>query len=130
MAELPKEFAFLHKELLRLRGDPAVAPQASVVIPVNAQKDLTNIYRLLSELARYSGGKRIELILVINNFPVEHPPAEIDIYRQVGLEVLGIPRVEHDGGVAIAARIPGIRVALSALVILFDADCRIPNPTS
>jgi hypothetical protein len=130
MFELPHDFAVLQKELIRLRGDPSARPQASVVIPVNAQKDLTNIYRLLSDLVRYSGAKRIEIILVINNYPVESPPAEIDRYRQVGLEVLGIPRVEHEGGVAIAARIPGIRAARSAIVILFDADCRIPNPTA
>jgi hypothetical protein len=130
MSELPNDFASLQNELIRLRGDLAARPQASIVIPVNAQKDLTNIVRLLSDLVRYSGQKRIEIILVINNYAADAPPAEIDAYRRVGLEVLAIPRVEHEGGVAIAARIPGIRVARSAVVILFDADCRIPNPTA
>jgi hypothetical protein len=130
MFELLNDFASLRKDLIRLRGDQEARPHASVVIPVNAQKDLTNIYRLLSDLVRYSGGKRIEIALVINNYPADAPPAEIDTYRQIGLEVLGIPRVEHEGGVAIAARIPGIRAARSAIVILFDADCRIPDPTA
>jgi hypothetical protein len=52
------------------------------------------------------------------------------MYRELGLAVLGIPRVEHQGGVAIAARIPGIQMAQSPKILLFDADCRIPNPTA
>ncbi|SRR6266542_3786892 len=130
MVELPSEFATLKKEMLRLRGDRTRYPDASIVIPVNAQKDLTNIYRLLSDLARYSGRKQIEIVLVVNNYPVDDLPPEIDLYRHTGLDVIGIPHVEHEGGVAIAARIPGIRIANSSKIILFDADCRIPNPTA
>lgn len=128
--ELSNEFATLQKELLRLRGKRSVYPDATVVVPVNAEKDLTNIQQLLSDLARYSGRKLIEIILVINNYPKENPPQEIQIYHQLGLTVVAVPHVEHVGGVAIAARIPGIKVANSSKIILFDADCRIPNPTA
>jgi hypothetical protein len=130
MAKLSNELMLLKGQLLRLRGHEAVAPHASIVIPVNAQKDLANISRLLSDLVNYSGPKQVEIILVINNYPEDAPPDELEIYRQAGLMTLGIPRIEHEGGVAIAARIPGIRVAQSAATLLFDADCRIPNPTA
>lgn len=130
MVQLSNETSILRGELLRLRGDRADYPEASIVVPVNAQKDLTNIQRLLSDLARYSGAKRLEIILVVNNYPAEEPPGEIELYRQIGTEVIAIPRVEHVGGVAMAARIPGIRIARSSQILLFDADCRIPNPTA
>lgn len=130
MVELSDELVLLKEHLLRLRGDANTHPDASIVIPVNAQKDLLNISRLLSDLARYSGPNHVELILVVNNYPAENPPAEIELYRQAGLTVLGIPRVEHEGGVALAARIPGIRAAKSSATLLFDADCRIPHATA
>jgi hypothetical protein len=130
MLEPPNEFATLRKQLIHLRGDQTVYPDASIVIPVNAEKDLTNIHQLMSDLVQYSGRKRIEIILVINNYPSEDPPEEIEVYRQVGVTVIAIPHVEHEGGVAIAARIPGIRAANSSRIILFDADCRISNPTA
>jgi hypothetical protein len=110
------------------RAKPAPAPDASVVIPVNAQKDLMPLRSILSDLARYSGTRQIETILVINNYPVEQPPAEIQSYQQAGLHVVAIPRVVHHGGVAMAARIPGVQLARSQNVLLFDADCRIPHP--
>ncbi len=130
MMELSNDLVTLQKELRRLRGRPAAYPDATIVIPVNAQKDLSNISQLLSDLARYAGRKLTEIILVINNYPPENPPQEIELYQQLGLTVVAVPHVEHVGGVAIAARIPGIRVANSSKIILFDADCRIPNPTS
>ena len=130
MTEISNASDPLQKELLRLRGKRSVYPDATIVVPVNAQKDLTNIRQLLSDLTGYSGKRFIEVILVINNYPPEHPPQEIELYQQVGLTVVAIPRVEHEGGVAIAARIPGIKVANSSRIILFDADCRIPNPTA
>jgi hypothetical protein len=130
MIELPNELIHLRKELLRLRGHRASYPDASIVIPVNAQKDLTNISRLLSDLVRYSGKKQVEVILVVNNYPAEEPPKEIEMYRYIGLMVIGIPHIEHQGGIAIAARIPGVRIAQSSKIILFDADCHIPNPTA
>ena len=119
--------ALLKDQVTQMRGNSELAPDASIVIPVNAQKDLTPLQRVLSDLVHYRGGRRIEIILVINNYPADEPPAEIWCYQQAGLQVIGIPRVVHSGGIAMAARIPGVRLARSQDVILFDADCRIPN---
>lgn len=130
MIELSNEFFLLEKRLFQLRGDLAATPDASIVIPVNAQRDLANIPRLLSDIATYSGEHRLEIILVINNYPLNDLPHEIEQYRQIGLNVIAIPRVDHEGGVAMAARIPGITAARSSTVLLFDADCRIPNATA
>jgi Glycosyltransferase like family 2 len=111
-----------------MSADPGLPPDASIVIPVNAQKDLSPLQRVLADLAGYTGSRRIEIILVINNYPVDDPPGEIWYYQHVGLQVIGIPHVTHHGGIAMAARIPGVRLARSRDVLLFDADCRIPNP--
>lgn len=130
MIELTNEFFLLEKRLFQLRGDLTVTPDASIVIPVNAQKDLANVSRVLFDIARYSGEKQLEIILVINNYPSNDLPYEIELYRQIGLTVIAIPHVQHEGGVAIASRIPGIQAARSTKILLFDADCRIPNPTA
>jgi hypothetical protein len=120
----------LKEQLARLRGDAAVPPQGSVVIPVNAQKDQTNVFRVLSDLGRYGGNKQLEIILVVNNYPVDNLPREIELYEQIGLRVAAIPYVERKGEIAIAARMHGIRIAQAGVVLLFDADCRIPDSTS
>ena len=125
-----KDYLLLGKGLKRLRGNPDRHPSTSIVIPVNAQKDLANILEVASDVIRYQGPESIEIILVINNYPSKSPPKEIEQYTQVGFKVLGIPKVAHHGGVAIAARIPGIELAKAEKVILFDADCRISNPTA
>jgi hypothetical protein len=117
----------LKDSLSRLRGDVSRPAHASVVVPVNAAKDLTNSFNLLADLGAYQGQKRIEVVLVVNNFAAEEPPEEIDMYEELGANVIAIPRVEHVGGVALAARIPGIRLATSQVILLFDADCRIPD---
>lgn len=130
MIELSNELTELKREVLRLRGNRSLYPDASIVIPVNAQKDLPNIPRLLADLGRYSGRHHLEIVLVVNNYPADKPPRDIETYSQIGLLVMAIPHIEHAGGIAIAARIPGIRVAQSSKIILFDADCRIPNPTA
>jgi hypothetical protein len=122
--------ADMRDELRRLRGDPSIQPYASIIVPVNAQKDLLRVLTLLSELTNYRGDWSIEIILVINNYPADAPPEEIDEYRRLGLQVVEIPKVEHRGGVALAARIPGIQVAQSEKILLFDADCHIQDPTS
>jgi glycosyltransferase involved in cell wall biosynthesis len=114
--------------LLKDRVNPELAPDASIVIPVNAQKDMTPLRRVLSDLFRYSGKRQFEIILVINNYPVDAPPEEIQSYQQAGLQVIGIPHIVHNGGIAMAARIPGVRLARSQNVLHFDADCRIPHP--
>ena len=88
------------------------------------------ILTLLSDLTNYAGGHSTEIILVVNNYPANNPPQEIDEYRQLGVRILEIPKVEHIGGVAIAARIPGIEAAQSDRILLFDADCRIQDPTA
>ena len=130
MMEHMNDLDDLRQQIHRLRGNKAFYPDATIVVPVNAQKDLGNIPNLLGDLCQYSGEKLIEIVLVINNYPAEVPPEQIELYRQAGLLVIGIPHVEHVGGVAIAARIPGIRVAQSSKILLFDADCHIPNPTA
>ncbi len=120
--------ASLKDRVTQMRGDPALPPDASIVIPVNAQKDLAPLQRVLKDILRYSGNRRIEILLVINNYPADEGPAEIRWYRQAGLQVVDIPRIVHQGGIAMAARIPGVRLARSQNVLLFDADCRIPDP--
>jgi hypothetical protein len=117
-------------ELRRLRGDPAAFPDASVVIPVNAQEDLENVLGVLGDVARYEGTATLEVILVINNYAEEHPPPEIAAYERTGARVVAVPSVWRAGeAVCLSARIPGIRVASSQRIMLFDADCRISNPS-
>jgi len=118
------------ENLRRLYGDPIKSPRASIIIPVNAQKDLSRILLVASDIAAYKGGQPIEFILVVNNYPPEHPPKELDEYTRLGFRVLGVPKVVHNGGVAIAARILGIEIARSESILLFDADCRITNADS
>lgn len=120
----------LSEDIIRLRGDATKHPFASIVIPVNAQKDLSRILAVASDLAAYKGNQSIEFILVVNNYPAESPPREIDEFIKLGFIVLSIPKVEYRGGVAIAARILGIELAHSEFVLLFDADCRIPDANS
>jgi len=100
------------------------------VVPVNAQKDLLRVLTLASDIVAYRGCQPIEIILVVNNYPANNPPEEIQEYQRLGFRVLGVEKVKHQGGVAIAARIPGIEVAQSEIILLFDADCRIQNPTA
>ena len=120
----------LERELARLRGDPALPPEASIVIPVNAQADLENALGVVGEVVSYNGRRTFEVILVINNYPAERPPPEIAAYEQAGVRVVAVPSVWRAGeAVCLSARIPGIRVASSNRVMLFDADCRIPNPS-
>ncbi len=120
--------AQLKDRIAQLRAAPSFSPDVSIVIPVNAQKDLAPLHRVLSDLTRYPGSRRLEIILVINNYPAEEPPDTIRDYEQAGCLVISIPRIVHHGGIAMAARIPGVKRASSQNVILFDADVRIPNP--
>lgn len=121
----------LGRKIVQLRGDKNKFPDASVIVPVNAQGDLTNILQLLNDVTGYRGDHLIEIILVINNYPPEKPPDEINSFSQLGLEVVSIPNVRRGGfAVPISARMYGIRTASSENTIHFDADCRIPNPTA
>ena len=122
--------AILQEQLLRLRGDLNLFPEASVVIPVNAKKDLALVLQVILDITAYRGKHRLEIILVINNYPDDSPPNEIKAYRTLGLRILAIPRIEYCGEIFLAARIPGIRAAQSRAVICFDADCRLIDPTA
>jgi hypothetical protein len=124
------ERELLKQKIIRLRGDPRLAPRASIVVPVNAATDLLNVLNLASDVARYSGENLIELILVVNNYEPENPPAEVDQFRAMGFSVIAIPTVKHEGAIAVAARLPGIEQARSDILLQFDADCRIPNATA
>lgn len=125
------DFDTLQEQLQRLRGRLEVSPSASVVIPVNAQGDLKNVLNIISDLTRYKGAYALEIILVINNYPADAPPAEIQLYKNLGLRVISIPNVRRPGeAVGFTARIPGVEAAASEKVILFDADCRIPSPSA
>ena len=114
-----------------MRGDATRAPDASVVVPVNAQGDLENVHNLLDDLARYRGKHAVEVLLVVNNYPAAAPPAAIEAFRSLGVRVVAIPDVRRPGeAVGFTARIPGVREAECESVLLFDADCRIPDPTA
>ena len=116
--------------LARVRGDPALPPDASIAIPVNAQGDLETVLVVLGDIGRYRGQQTFEIVLVINNYPADDPPEEIATYAAAGMRVVSVPNVWRAGeAVCLSARVPGIRAAEAERIILFDADCRIPEPT-
>jgi hypothetical protein len=118
-------------DLRRLRADPAVAPDASIVVPVNAKADLTNVLDILTDVAGYRGKHSFELVLVINNYPDNRPPRELDDYERSCIRVVGVPAAWKSGEVvSFSARIPGARAASSPRTIHFDADCRIVHPSA
>ena len=120
----------LSADLARLRGDAASPPDASIVVPVNAQADLEAVLSALSQVAGYRGDRSFEVVLVINNYPVDEPPPEIETYAGAGMRVVAVPNVWREGeAVCLTARVPGARAAASERLILFDADCRIPDPS-
>jgi hypothetical protein len=120
----------LGADLVRLRGDPASQPDASIVVPVNAQADLEIVLGVLGQLAGYRGARSFEVVLVINNYPAEEPPPEIETYADAAIRVVAVPNVWREGeAVCLTARMPGAEAAASERLILFDADCRIPDPT-
>ncbi len=121
----------LREPLAHLRGNPEHAPDGSIVIPVNAQADLDNLLQIVRDLTRYGGEHTFEVIPVINNYPPDTPPAQIETFRAMGLEVVAIPNARRPGEkVGFSARIPGLRAARSPITIHFDADCRLPDPTA
>src|SRR5947208_10798155 len=81
----------LSDELARLRGSPDAAPDASIVIPVNAQADLENVLDVVDEIARYRGQRTFELVIVINNYPPDEPPKQLETYAHAGMRTLGFP---------------------------------------
>jgi hypothetical protein len=115
-------------ELARLRGDPSVPPDASIVIPVNAQADLESVLDVIDEIASYEGQRTFEVVVVINNYPADQPPKELKTYAQAGMRTLGFPSLWRPGEVvSFTARVPGSREAAAGFLIHFDADCRIGN---
>jgi hypothetical protein len=120
----------LGAELGRVRGDRALPPDASIAIPVNAQADLENVLVILGDVSRYGGKRTFEVVLVINNYPADDPPEEIGTYAAAGIHVVSVPNAWRAGeAVCLSARVPGIRAAEAERILLFDADCRIPEPT-
>lgn len=120
----------LRPELARLRGSSSAPPNASIVIPVNAQADLDNVLVVVEEITRYRGRRAFDVNLVINNYPPEAPPAEIETYAAAGMRIEARPSVWRAGeAVCLSARVPGIRAASADRIIIFDADCHIENPT-
>jgi len=120
----------LAKRLRELRGDSCIAPDVSIVIPVNAQGDLENVLNVISDLAHYEGSNRLEFVLVVNNYPPASPPDAIHRFLKLGIRALGIPDVRSPGyAIVLSARMPGIRAAESEAIVMFDSDCRIPHPT-
>lgn len=131
MALLLSELSQIQKGIMQVRGNPKLHPDASIIVPVNAQGDLDNVLHLLGDITRYTGKYLFEIILVINNYPPDAPPKEIDAYRNSGLRIIDIPNIRKAGEApGFTARIPGAIAALSENTIFFDADCRIPNPTA
>lgn len=126
MATVPLHHSFERSTFTRLRGDHSVAPDISVVVPVNAQGDLQNILRLLGDVAQYAGPYTIEVVLVVNNF--EELPPEVRTFSDAGLVTLAIPSLRRKGeAIGFTARVAGIRRATSEFAVSFDADCRVPN---
>lgn len=119
----------LGSKVKTIRGNSAQAPDASVVIPVNAQGDLDNVFHVISDVARYNGKNHIEIVIVVNNYEPDEVP-NVQRHLDLGLQVLTIPNVRREGEVvSFTARVPGVRAASSENAILFDADCKLVNPT-
>lgn len=118
----------LRTELARLRGDPDQPADVSVVVPVNAANDLPRALQLLADLAEYRGRHRVEIVLVINNYPADNPPAEIERFRRMGVRVKAIPDARRAGEfIVMSARAEGTRAAQADATIHFDADCKIAD---
>jgi hypothetical protein len=116
---------------LEHQGDRNRLPDASIAIPVNAQGDLKIVLNLLGDIAQYRGTHTFEVILAINNYPEGQEPPEIKVFRNMGILVEPTPSVRHPNeAVCFSARMTGIRPANTDYILLFDADCRIPNSTA
>ncbi|HXE81268.1 MAG TPA: glycosyltransferase [Vicinamibacterales bacterium] len=118
--------------LTRLLAEGISTPDVSIVIPVNARSDLECVMNPLGNIAAYTGRYRIEVILVINNYPPDDPPdAAIDSFRRMGIRVIAVPSARRPGEVVIvSARALGAREARAPITVHFDADCRIRDATA
>jgi len=118
----------LREQSMRLRGDMERSPDAAIVIPVNAKGDLRTVLKPLSDIIHYTGQNTVEIILVINNFPADNPPAEIEEFRNLGVRVVAAPSARRPGEVVIiSARALGVQAADTSVTVHFDADCHIAN---
>jgi hypothetical protein len=120
----------LREGVFHLLGDALLRPSGSIVIPINACEDVNNFIQTMTDIVKYKGKHTFEIITVINNYPEYDPPCEIEIFSKLGLQVLNIPNICIPGvSIPISARALGVEAASSDVIILFDADCRIPNIT-
>jgi hypothetical protein len=127
----PTKYEQLKQFFTEHRGSPNTVPDASISIPVNAQGDLETVLGVLEDIASYRGKHTFEVILAINNYPEDKEPPEIDLFRSMGILVQPTPSVRRpDEAVCFSARMTGIRAANTDHLLLFDADCRIPNATA
>ena len=121
----------LARRLQALAPAADAIPDVSIVVPVNAQGDLSNVERVLADISGYAGTRTIELILVVNNYVPEQRPDAIDRLSAMGVRVEAVPNIRtHGEAPPFSARLPGIRAARARAVVTFDADCRIPDPTA
>lgn len=129
--ELPARYPAVHPATERGISPLSSPPAASIIIPVNAQGDVNELRMTLADIQRYAGKHTYEIILVINNYPPEDPPAVIETFQAEGLRVVAVPDASHPGVVVILnARVLGTQAARSEVTIHFDADCRIPDINS
>ncbi len=127
----PDNYEQLKKFFVGRRGNSNKKPDASIAIPVNAQGDLETVLQVLSDIATYKGSHTFEVILAINNYPAGHEPPETELFRDMGMVIAATPSVARpDEAVCFSARLTGVRPANSEYLLLFDADCRIPNATA
>jgi len=131
-ADTVAELEALAPRLGAMRGPIELPPDVSVVVPVNAKADLEVVLTVLGDVAGYAGSNRVEVVLVVNNYPPEDPPTDaIAAYERSGIRTVAVPDVFRPGeAVCFSARLPGIRAAGSERIVLFDADCRIRDVTA
>ncbi len=119
-----------------LEGEPVGTAMGrrtvAIVVPVDALRDLDNVAVILGDLSSRLGGPAApEVILVVNNYDPDDLPPRIETYRRMGFTVLAIPNTRRPGEVpAFSARMHGVEAASCEPVLLFDADCRVPNPAA
>ncbi|MDQ2690938.1 MAG: glycosyltransferase family 2 protein [Chloroflexota bacterium] len=127
----PSNYEQLKRFFHEQRGDSTKIPDASIAIPVNAQGDLETVLDVLNDIAKYKGRHTFEVILAINNYPEGEEPPEIEFFRSMGVVVEPTPSVRRpEEAVCFSARMTGVRAAQTDYLLLFDADCRIPNATA
>ena len=152
---IEENWSMLDEQTHRLRPDSIQSPDGSIVIPVNAQTDLREVWRPLTDIVRYQGERSLEILLVINNFSPQSPPPEVDAFGKAGVTVVAVPDLLqsvgerrstisgglpgedpatvtelHRAGMIMAARVFGLEQASAEKVIFLDADSRLLAPTA